>query len=311
MPRPAEELTGGPPADAPDGGALAMRGAGPRRELLPLVQAALGRRYTVEREIAHGGAARIFLARDPAGAAVALKVLRPELVVSLTAERFLREISLLSHIDHPRICRLLDYGELDWLVYYVMTYVEGPTLREALNRVGRATVADTLRGTCEVLDALAYAHGLGVVHRDVKPENIKLSPGGAVLMDFGIAKAVAASALSRERLTRSGFTLGTSAYMSPEQVAGVKDIDHRSDLYSLGCVIFECLAGAPPFAHTDDRVVLGMHLRAAVPDVRRLRPHVPGKLAGLIKKALAKSPDQRWQTASEMRAALAECKDPA
>jgi serine/threonine-protein kinase len=192
-----------------------------------------------------------------------------------------------------------------------MTYVEGPTLREAIERVRRATVEDTLRGTCEVLDALAYAHGLGVVHRDVKPENIKLSPGGAVLMDFGIAKAVAASALSRRRLTRSGFTLGTSAYMSPEQVAGARDIDARSDLYSVGCVIFECLTGAPPFQHADDRVVFGMHLRSPVPDVRRLRPHVPGRLAKLIAKALAKNPDQRWQSAAEMRAALAECRETA
>jgi serine/threonine-protein kinase len=282
-----------------------------RRELLPRVQEALSDRYTVEREIARGGAARIFLARDRHGVAVALKVLHPELVVSLTAERFLREISLLSEIDHPRICRLLDFGERDWLVYYVMTFIEGPTLREMLERVRRATVEDTLRGTCEVLDALSYAHGLGVVHRDVKPENIKLSPAGAVLMDFGIAKAVAASALSRRRLTRSGFTLGTSAYMSPEQVAGVKDIDARSDLYSVGCVIFECLTGAPPYQHEDDRVVFGMHLRSAIPDVRRLRPHVPPRLAKLIAKALAKNPDQRWQSAAEMRSALAECRGPA
>jgi len=277
------------------------------RALLPRVQAALGDRYAVEREIARGGAARIYLARDRAGVAVALKVLHPELVVSLTAERFLAEIKLLEHLDHPRICRLLDYGERDWLVYFVMTYVEGPTLREALDRVRRASVEDTLRGTCEVLDALAYAHGLGVVHRDVKPENVKLSPAGAVLMDFGIAKAVAASALSRQRLTRSGFTLGTSAYMSPEQVAGSKNIDPRSDLYSLGCVIFECLAGTPPYEHTDDRVVFGMHLKSPIPDVRRLRPHVPARLAKLISKALAKDPADRWQSATEMRAALEEC----
>ena len=280
---------------------------GSHRALLPLVQAALKDRYKVEREIARGGAARIFLAWDRKGDPVAVKILHPELVVSLTAERFLAEIRLLEHLDHPRICRLLDYGERDWLVYYVMTYVEGPTLREALQRVRRATVADTLRGTCEVLDALAYAHGLGVVHRDVKPENIKLSPAGAVLMDFGIAKAVQESALSRRRLTRSGFTLGTSAYMSPEQVAGSKDIDPRSDLYSLGCVIFECLAGSPPYEHVDDRVVFGMHLRSPVPDVRRLRPHVPADLARAVTKALAKNPAARWQSAAEMCAALAEC----
>ena len=277
------------------------------RALLPRVQAALRDRYAVEREIARGGAARIYFARDRAGVAVALKVLQPVLVVSLTAERFLAEIKLLEHLDHPRICRLLDYGERDWLVYFVMAYVSGPTLREALDRVRRASVEDTVRGTCEVLDALAYAHGLGVVHRDVKPENVKLSPAGAVLMDFGIAKAVAASALSRQRLTRSGFTLGTSAYMSPEQVAGSKDIDPRSDLYSLGCVIYECLAGTPPYEHADDRVVFGMHLRSSIPDVRRLRPHVPAKLAKAISKALAKDPADRWQSAAEMRAALEEC----
>ncbi len=284
---------------------------GAHRDLLPAVQRVLGDRYTVEREVAHGAAARIFAARDAAGRAVALKVLRPELAVSITAERFLREIDLLSHLDHPRICRLLDYGEREYLVYYVMPFIEGPTLREFLDRVRRASVEATLRETCEVLDALGYAHRLGVVHRDVKPENIKLSPTGAVLMDFGIAKAVAASALSRERLTRSGFTLGTSAYMSPEQVAGEKEADPRSDLYALGCVLFECLTGEPPFAHQDDRVVLGMHLRAGVPDVRKLRPHVPAPLAGVIKKALAKNPAGRWQSAQEMRAALGECGPPA
>jgi len=299
LPLDDEGAAAGPAAHGPPG----------RRDLLAMVQNALGDRYTVEREIARGGAARIFLARDPAGTAVALKVLHPELVVSLTAERFLREISLLERINHPRICRLLDYGERDWLVYYVMCFVEGPTLREYLDRVRRAEIAATLKGACEVLEALEYAHGLGVVHRDVKPENIKLSPNGAVLMDFGIAKAVTASALSRSRLTRSGFTLGTSAYMSPEQVAGQKDIDPRSDLYSLGCVMYECLTGAPPFEHTDDRVVFGMHLRGAIPDVRKLRPHVPAKLAGVIKKSLAKNPGDRWQSATEMRAALAECGD--
>ena len=277
-----------------------------RRYMLPAVQAALRDRYTVEREIARGGAARIFLARDRAGTPVALKVLHPELVVSIAADRFLREISLLSHIDHPRICRLLDFGERDWLVYFVMTYVEGPTLREYLGRVRRATVEDTLRGTCEVLEALEYAHAAGVVHRDVKPENVKLSPAGAVLMDFGIAKAVTECAPDRAHLTRSGFTLGTSAYMSPEQTSGGR-VDQRSDLYSVGCVIFECLTGAPPYEHADDRVVFGMHLRAPIPDVRRFRPHVPADLARLVTRALAKDPDERWQSATEMRGALRAC----
>ena len=278
-----------------------------RRDLLALVQGALGDRYGVEREIGRGGAARIFLARDGAGKAVALKVLHPELVVSIAADRFLREIGLLSRIDHPRICRLLDWGERDWLVYYVMEFVEGPTLREYLERVRRAAIEDTLRETCELLEALEYAHGLGVVHRDVKPENVKLSPSGAVLMDFGIAKAVATAAPDRARLTRSGFTLGTSAYMSPEQASGEGQVDQRSDLYSVGCVIFECLTGSPPYEHADDRVVFGMHVRAPIPDVRRFRPHVPADLARLVTKALAKNPSDRWQSAGEMRAALRSC----
>jgi serine/threonine-protein kinase len=162
-----------------------------------------------------------------------------------------------------------------------------------------------------VLEALEYAHGLGVVHRDVKPDNIKLSPAGAVLMDFGIAKAVAASAVGgAARLTRSGFTVGTSAYMSPEQIAGQHNIDHRSDLYSVGCVLYECLTGAPPYDHTDDRLVLGMHMRSAVPDARKRRADTPPKLAKLVTRALAKNPGDRWQTAAEMGAALRACAVP-
>ena len=281
------------------------------KDLLPVVRDALSDRYVVEREIARGGAARIFLARDRSGAAVALKVLHPELAVSLTADRFLREISLLSRIEHPRICRLLDYGERDWLVYFVMTYVEGPTLRQYLDKVRRVSIADTLRGASDVLEALEYAHGLGVVHRDVKPDNIKLSPAGAVLMDFGIAKAVAASAVGgAARLTRSGFTVGTSAYMSPEQVAGQQTIDHRSDLYSVGCVIYECLTGSPPFEHSNDRLVLGMHLKSAIPDARRRRADTPPRLAKLVTRALSKNPGDRWQSAAEMGAALREVEAP-
>jgi len=275
------------------------------RDVLSLVQSSLGDRYTIEKEIARGASARIFLARDRDGVKVALKVLHPELSVSIAAERFLREISVLAGIQHPRISRLLDYGEREWLVYYVMEFVTGPTLREYLDQVGRAPVKETVAGTCQVLEALQFAHEHGVVHRDVKPENIKLSPSGAVLMDFGIAKAVADSGSSR--LTRSGFTVGTSAYMSPEQVAGDRAIDHRADLYSLGCVIYECLAGVPPYLHGDDRLVLSMHQKSPIPDVRKARRDVPGKLAKLVTKALAKNPEDRWPTAAAMRDALAAC----
>ena len=276
-----------------------------RRPLLALVQDALSDRYTVEREIGRGGAARIYLAHDQAGTPVALKILHPELTVSLTAERFLREISVLSRLDHPRICRLLDYGERDWFIYYVMCYVEGPTLRQHLDRVQLASVPETVAGACQVLDALEYAHGLGVVHRDVKPENIKLSPAGAVLMDFGIAKAVF---LSAKRVTRSGFTVGTSHYMSPEQAAGAKELDHRSDLYAVGCVMFECLTGAPPYDHPQDGVVFQMHQKSPIPDAHRLRRDVPVSLSNVVSKALGKNPGERWQSAAEMRAALEACK---
>ncbi len=293
-------------ADQPEGPQTEVARAG-RRPLLPLVQDALSDRYTVEREIGRGGAARIFLARDRSGTPVAVKILHPELSVSLGADRFLREISVLSRLDHPRICRLLDYGERDWLFYYVMCYVAGPTLRQHLDRVQIATVGETITGACQVLDALDYAHGLGVVHRDVKPENIKLSPDGAVLMDFGIAKAVYSSATSPQRLTRSGFTVGTSLYMSPEQAAGARDLDHRSDLYSVGCVMFECLTGAPPYDHPQVGVVAQMHQKSPIPDAHKLRRDVPPSVSQVISKALGKNPSERWQSAAEMRAALEAC----
>ena len=174
--------------------------------MLALVRQAFEGRYEVEREIGKGGNARIFLAREPGGRQVALKILHPELLVSVAADRFLREIKLASQLDHPHIAHLLDSGERDWLVYYVMTYVEGATLREILAQRARLSVADTLRVADDLLDALEHAHGHGIIHRDVKPENVVISPHGAVLLDFGIARAVWAS--GSDRLTRSGIAVG-------------------------------------------------------------------------------------------------------
>jgi serine/threonine-protein kinase len=273
------------------------------RDMLPLVQRAFEGKYQVEREIGKGGNARIYLARDGQGRQVALKILHPELLVSVAADRFLRDIRLCSQLQHPHIAHLLDSGERDWIVYYVMTFVEGPTLREHMTRVGRLPIGDTIRLADHLLDALDHAHGHSIVHRDVKPENVVLAAEGAVLLDFGIARAVAAS--GSDRLTRSGIAVGTSTYMSPEQITALKEIDHRSDIYSLGCVLFECLAGQPPFIHRNEAVVLQLHLTQPAPDLRTLRSDTPRELAEGIARALAKAPEDRWQSAAAMRESLA------
>ena len=270
--------------------------------MLGLVQRAFSGVYEVEREIGKGGNARIYLARDTRGEVVALKILHPELLVSVAADRFLREIKLAKQLDHPHIAHLLDSGEREWLVYYVMTYVEGPTLREHLARASRLSIPETLRLAGDLLDALDHAHARGIVHRDVKPDNVVLAPRGAVLLDFGIARAVAAS--GSDRLTRSGIAVGTSTYMSPEQITALKEIDLRSDLYALGVVLYECLAGQPPFVHRNEAVVLQMHLTHPPPDVRTIRPETPADLATGIQRALAKTTEERWQSAAAMRDAL-------
>jgi eukaryotic-like serine/threonine-protein kinase len=273
-----------------------------RRDMLALVRQAFTGQYEVEREIGRGGNARIFLATDSSGTRVALKILHPELLVSVAADRFLREIRIASQLDHPHIARILDSGEHDWLVYYVMSYVEGSTLRDRLDTGSRMSVPETLRFACDVLDALDHAHRHGIIHRDVKPANVVLSAQGAVLLDFGIARAVAAS--GNDQLTRSGIAVGTSSYMSPEQITAVKDIDHRCDIYSLGCVLYECVTGQPPFVNRNEATVLQLHLTEPAPDVRRLRPETPAYLASSIAKALAKSPGDRWPSAIAMRNAL-------
>jgi len=271
--------------------------------MLTLVRQAFDGRYQVESEIGRGGNARIFLARDPEGRQVALKILHPELLVSVAADRFLREIKLASRLSHPHIARLLDSGERDWLVYYVMDFVDGQTLRERLDSSRQLSIAETLRIASDLLDALDHAHQQGIIHRDVKPANVVLSEQGAILLDFGIARAVVAS--GSDQLTRSGIAVGTSTYMSPEQITAVTDIDHRCDIYSLGCVLYECLGGQAPFVHRNEAVVLQLHLTQPAPDVRTLRSDTPPELATAIAKAMSKSPNERWRSAAEMREALA------
>lgn len=277
-----------------------------RRDLLALVRQTFVGQYTVEGEIGRGGAARVFLAQDRSGRRVALKILRPECLASVATDRFLREIEFTARLKHPHIAELLDSGETDWLVYYVMPFVEGPSLRELISSRRQFTVADTLRIGCELLDALAHAHECGIIHRDVKPENVILSPKlGVVLLDLGIARAIISSIT--ERITRTDVAVGSSAYMSPEQINASQEIDARSDLYAVGCILFECLVGRPPFVRRQEVVVLQLHLTEPAPDVRAFRPDVPPNLAAAIATALAKRPEERCQSAHEMQSILGNC----
>lgn len=274
------------------------------RDLLKRVQEALGARYTVITAIGRGGNATLFGAFDPQGRKVAIKVLHPELAVSVAADRFLREIRYASQLDHPHIAPLLDSGETDYLLWFVMPFVAGETLRKALRRDSRLPIEQAVRIATEVLDALGHAHAHNLAHRDIKPDNIVLSEpaGAAVLVDFGIARAIASS--GEDRVTRSGFVVGTEEYMSPEQAKGSTEIDGRTDLYSLGVVLFEALAGRPPFSAASAAAVLDMQQHAAAPDLRKLRRDVPRALSDTVMKALSKAREARWQTAPEMRQAL-------
>jgi len=271
--------------------------------LLVRLAAALEGQYTIEREIGRGGMARVYLARDERHhRAVAIKLLQPELTTATTAERFLREIEITAKLQHPHILSLIDSAARDGLVYYVMPHVEGESLRERLIWEKQCDVEQSVRVARQVASALEHAHRHGVVHRDIKPENILLSAGQAMLADFGIARAIRDS--GKASITAAGMPLGTPAYMSPEQVSGLSEIDHRSDIYSLGCVLFEMLAGRPPFVAGMGGQVMQMHLADVAPTVSSCRSAVPRELDGIIAKALAKEPRDRFQTAQELSDAL-------
>src|SRR5207253_1418427 len=256
-----------------------------------------------ERELGRGGMATVYLARDlKHGRPVAIKVLRPEIAAALGPERFLREIELAARLTHPHILALHDSGQAGGSLYYVMPYIEGESLRDRLEREGPLPLEDALRITREVASALSYAHGHDVVHRDIKPENILLSGGEAVVADFGIARAITAAAAGT--LTETGIAIGTPGYMSPEQATESERLDGRSDIYSLGCMLYEMLAGEPPYTGANARSVIAKQLTDPVPSVRRLRDTIPPAIDGAVSKALAKAPADRFVTAAQFAEAL-------
>ena len=272
-------------------------------ELEERLRIALAGRYALERELGRGGMAVVFLAHDSRhDRVVAIKVLRQEVAAALGAERFLREIQIAAKLHHPHILPLYDSGTAADLLYYVMPYVEGKSLRERLDHETQLPLDDALTITRQVAGALAYAHQHDVVHRDIKPENILLESGEAVVADFGIARAI--SAAGGDKLTHTGIAIGTPLYMSPEQATGVGALDGRSDVYSLGCVLYEMLAGHPPFSGGTAQAILARHALDPVPRLRTARGTVSGAVAEALDRALAKAPADRYATALQFAEAL-------
>jgi tRNA A-37 threonylcarbamoyl transferase component Bud32 len=264
------------------------------------LRSALADRYAIERELGQGGMATVYLAHDPRHERrVAIKVLRPDLAAMLGPDRFLREVRIAANLQHPNILPVYDSGEAGGFLYYVMPYIEGPSLRDNLSQHGEMPVAEAARILRDVADALTAAHAKGVVHRDIKPDNIMLSGRHALVADFGVAKAVQ-EATGRQALTTKGVALGTPTYMAPEQAAADPHTDHRADLYAFGVMAYEMLTGQPPFVGPTAQAVLAAHITEPPVSVTQRRPTIPLQLAQLVMKCLAKKPADRPQTAEEL-----------
>ena len=265
--------------------------------------AALADRYRIEREVGAGGMATVYLAQDlKHDRRVALKVLKPDLTAVLGHDRFPREIRIVAQLQHPHILPLHDSGEIAGFLYYVMPFVDGDSLRARIDRDGPLSVSEALRILREVVDALAAAHARGIVHRDIKPDNVMLSGRHAVVTDFGVAKAV--SEAGKDKLTTVGLAVGTPHYMAPEQAMGESEIDHRVDLYAAAVLGWEMLAGRPPFGGRTAQQVLSAHVLEKPADIRTVRPEVPEPVAELFTRCMAKDPDDRPQDAEAMLAVL-------
>jgi len=284
-------------------GARCSEGGEPLSLVPERLAAALADRYRLERELGQGGMATVYVAEDlKHHRRVAVKVLRPELAAAMGAERFLREIDTTANLRHPHILPLFDSGEADGFLFYVMPLVEGESLRDRLARERQLPIADALQIGREVADALNYAHAHGVVHRDIKPENILLEGGHAVVADFGIARAVTTA--GGASLTETGIAVGTPSYMSPEQAAGNKDLDGRSDQYALGCLLYEMLAGQPPFTGPTAQSVVHQHFTSEARPITDIRPGVSREVAAALTRALAKTPADRFESLGRLAEAL-------
>jgi serine/threonine protein kinase/tetratricopeptide (TPR) repeat protein len=277
-------------------------------ELLDRLQAALDPAYRLQRELG-GGMSRVYQAEETAlGRQVVIKVLPPDLAAAISVERFRREIQLAAKLQHPHIVPVLAAGRAGELLFYTMPYIEGESLRAKLAREGELPVTDTVRLLRDVVDALAYAHELGVVHRDIKPDNVMVSRNHALVTDFGVAKAVseavASDGLAPGSLTTGGVAMGTPAYMAPEQAAADPSIDHRADIYAVGVMAYEMLAGFPPFAGRTPQQLLAAHVSRTPEPLEAVRATVPPELAAIVMRCLEKRPADRWQSANELLKAL-------
>ena len=274
---------------------------------LERLRTAIGSRYEIERELGHGAMATVYLARDlKQDRQVAVKVMRHDVGFAMGVERFKREIDLVTHLTHPHILPIYDSGEADGELFYVMPYIEGESLRARLNRERQLPVDEALRITCEVASALDHSHRHGIIHRDIKPENILLEDGQALVADFGIARA--ATSMGKEKLTSTGVSLGTPMYMSPEQGMADPGVDGRSDIYSLGCVLYEMLAGQPPFSGPTTQALIARHSLDEVPSLSIIRSSIPDEVEDAVLRALDKVPADRFATANEFAAALQACR---
>jgi serine/threonine-protein kinase len=267
------------------------------------LQTTLGDAYRLESELGGGGMSRVFVAHETAlGRKVVIKVLLPELAASVSVDRFRREIQLAAQLQHPHIVPLLSAGESDGLPYFIMPFVTGESLRARVTRSGELPIAESIRILRDVVSALAYAHSFGVIHRDIKPDNVLISGGVAVVTDFGVAKAVSASSggHSTIALTTMGVALGTPAYMAPEQASGDQHVDHRADIYALGVMAYEMLTARVPFLGRTTQATLAAHVLEAPEPIDRLRPIIPPALGALVMSCLAKRPADRPQGAADV-----------